>query len=179
MRTGQAKALKEAGCGQIVDLDTYQRDDVLRLARAGRVFALPFAFLLANPSRKRGMLADFEKALGKIEAKGGAVKDLHTGLRSDDKERRSAFLAVVKDQVRRHLQGAKSASNGKRSPGRQKVEFTPEQLAEAKRIWRDRIDYPHEDDADAELRKIRSTKGEPFTKYRARRLWQSRITPKG
>lgn len=174
MRTGQAKALKAAGCSQIIDLDQHKRDDVLRLARDGRVLVLPYAFLLASPTRKRAMMADFEKALAEIERRGGLVRDLHTGL-ENSKAFRPAFLAVVKDQIRRNLQGAKSAANGtKHKPGRQRREFSGDQLRQAKAIWRDLIEHPRWEDARAALEQIKTAKGEEFTMARAHKLWGPR-----
>ena len=170
--------LRDDGCSQVVDLEEHKRADVLRLVREGRVFKLVHAFLLASPSKQRGMLADFDKALAEIERKGGAVKDVHTGLISSDPPQRVALRLLVKDQIRRDRQGYKSASNGKRMKGRQLVVFAPQQLRDAKAIWRDLVDYPTWDVAESALAEIKTEKGEKFTPARAHKLWGPR-TRKG
>lgn len=172
MRTGQAKALREAGCSQIVDLDQHKLSDVLRLARKGRVLVLVYAFLLLPAKRSA---AAFERALEQIEAKGGAVKDLHTGLVSSDEPRKTAFKAVVRDQIARDRQGAKTGAIGKSNRGRQHKVFSPQQYAAAKAIWRDLIEYPTWDVTDAALAEIKTAKGEPFTRARAHRKWRGRV----
>ena len=171
MRTGQAKVLREAGCSQIVDLDQHKLSDVLRLARKGRVFVLAYAMLLLPPKRSA---AAFERALDVIEGKGGAVRDLHTGLVSNDEPRKTAFRAVVRDQIARDRQGAKAGAIGRANRGRQHVVFAPDQTRQAKAIWRDLIEYPTWHTATVALHDIRSAKDEPFTRARAFRLWGPR-----
>ena len=72
--------------------------------------------------------------------------------------------------------GRNSAANGRKnkSKGRSMVEFTPDQLREAKRIWRDTVEYPTWEAARDALAEIVTEKGEKFTTDRARRLWKSR-----
>jgi hypothetical protein len=176
----QQDRLEEDGCRAIIDLDKTKREEVLQLLRDGRTGKLLYAFLLVDPKRKRKLFEDFRAVLVKIEARGGIIKDVFTGLDSADKVRRAAFLDVVRGQCRRHLQGAKWAEEVMRhKPGRKKVEFTAEQLAAAKAIWRDRIEYPTWKETDAALEEIVSAKGEPFKRSRAHRLWGPRqLKPK-
>lgn len=171
MRTGQAKALRDAGCSHVIDLDDHKLSDVLRLARGGRVFVLVYAFLLLPPKRT---VPAYERALEQIEAKGGAVKDLHTGLVSSDEPRKTAFKAVVRDQIARDRQGAKAGAIGRANRGRQHRVFTAQQIRDAKAIWRDRIEYPTWDATNDALKQIKTEKGEPFTRARAHRLWGAR-----
>jgi hypothetical protein len=171
----QQARLKEDGCRAIIDLSSTKREEVLRLLRDGRTGKLLYAFLLVDPKRKRKLFEDFRAVLAKIEARGGIIKDVFTGLDSADKARRAAFLDVVRGQCRRHLQGDKWAEEPMRhTPGRKKVEFTAEQTAAAKAIWRDLVEYPTWVDARAALAKIKTEKDEPFTTDRARRLWKQR-----
>jgi hypothetical protein len=171
----QTRHLRADGCRGIINLDKVSRAEVLRLLRDGRMGKLLYAVFLADPRRKRKVYEDFRDTLAKIETRGGIVKDVSTGLDSADKTKRTALLDVVRGQVRRHLQGAKSAENGRNhKPGRKLVQFSREQIAAAKAIWRDLIEYPTWEAADAALERIVSAKGEKFTRWRARRLWGQR-----
>ena len=135
-----------------------------------RVVRLVYAFLLANPDRTRGMLADLMGVLERIKARGGAVVDLDSRL--DSETNPAAFKAVVADQVRRHNQG--DASNARRGkPGRKRVMFTPGQLRQARAIWKDVENFATYDAAKHELRKIKGDGGR-FSETRAFRLWKRR-----
>jgi hypothetical protein len=171
----QTERLRKDGCRAILDLDTLKRPDLLRLLRDGRVGKLLFAFLLIDPKRKRKLYEDFAAMLAKIGTQGGVIKDVSTGLDSSDNARATVLKDVVRGQIRRHKQGAKWAENEVlHKPGRKLVEFSNEQLAAAKAIWRDLVEYPTWEAADAALDEIRSAKDEPFTRYRARKLWGQR-----
>jgi hypothetical protein len=171
----QQDRLKEDGCRAIIDLSKAKREEVLRLLRDGRTGKLLYAFLLVDPKRKRKLFEDFRAVLAKIETRGGIIKDVFTGLDNTDKARRAALLDVVRGQARRHLQGAKWHEEPVRhTPGRKKVEFTDVQLAAAKAIWRDRVEYPTWKAAKDALEQIKSAKGEKFTTDRARDLWKAR-----
>jgi hypothetical protein len=173
----QQDRLKEDGCRAIIDLSKTKREEVLRLLRDGRTGKLLYAFLLVDPKRKRKLFDDFRAVLAKIEARGGVIKDVATGLDSADKSRRAAFFDVVRGQCRRHLQGDKWAEEPMRhTPGRKKVEFTPEQIAAAKAIWRDLVEYPTWKAAKDALEQIKTAKDEKFTTDRARRLWKHRTS---
>jgi hypothetical protein len=128
----QTERLRKDGCRAVLDLDTLKRSDLLRLLRDGRVAKLLFAFLLIDPKRKRKLYEDFAAMLAKIEAQKGIIKDVSTGLDTADKARAIALKDVVRGQIRRHKQGAKSAENGtQHKPGRKKGEFAPEQMIAA------------------------------------------------
>lgn len=165
----QTKQLREAGCSKIFDLDAHDRADMERIA-GRRVVRLVYAFLLANPDKTRGMWADFMGSLERIEKRGGVVVDMSTRL--DSATQRTAFLAVVRDQVRRHNQGETSETR-KGKPGRKRVIFTAGQLRQARAIWKDIANFPTYRDAAAELRKIKGDGGK-FTEVRAFRLWRGR-----
>ena len=165
----QTKRLKEAGCSKVFDLDAQDRADMEKIA-GRRVVRLVYAFLLANPERTRGMLADLMGVLDRIKARGGTVVDLDSRL--DSETNPDAFKAVVADQVRRHNQGETSnARKGK--PGRKKVTFTAGQLRQARTIWKDVENFPTYDAAARELRKIKGDGGF-FSETRAFRLWRKR-----
>jgi hypothetical protein len=175
----QVQRLRADGCKTVLDLDKTKREEVLRLLRDGRIGKLLYAFLLANPKRTRKVYEDFRDALAKIEARGGSIKDVSTGLDTADKVKRTALLDVVRGQARRHYQGAKSAENGtQHKPGRKLVEFTPAQMQAAYRIWRDMVEYPTWKMKAAALREIVNDKGEEFTEYRARKEWGLPAKPK-
>jgi hypothetical protein len=171
----QAKALKEAGCSKVFDLDEQKRPDMERIA-GRRVVKMVYAFLLAMPEKTRGMWADFLASLERIEARDGRVVDVDSGL--DSKENKAAFRAVVRDQVRRHNQGDKSADNHpKGTPGKPEAVFSPGGWRKAHGIWKgkDAANFPSWPAADAELRKIKATNtGEPFTADRAYKKWKGR-----
>lgn len=165
----QTKQLRETGCIKIFDLDEQQRADMERIA-GRRVVRLVYAFLLANPNRTRGMLADLTGVLERIKARGGTVVDLDSRL--DSETNPAAFKAVVADQVRRHNQG-ESPHSRKGKPGRKKVTFTAGQLRQARAIWKDVTNFPTYDAAKHELRKIKGDGGF-FSETRAFRLWRKR-----
>jgi hypothetical protein len=166
----QTKQLREAGCIKIFDLDTQDRADMERLV-GRRVVRLVYAFLLANPERTRGMLADLTGVLERIKARGGIVVDLDSRL--DSETNPAAFKAVVADQVRRHNQGeASNARKGK--PGRKKREFSRGQYRLAHDIWADVKNYPNDDAVKAGLAKIKASDGVGFSYTRAFRKWKGR-----
>lgn len=166
----QTKRLKDAGCTRIFDLDQHSRRDLERIV-SRRAVKLVFAFLLAEPERTRSMWADFLGSLGRIEAAGGSVTDVDSGL--DSVANPAAFRDVVAGQVRRHNQGEK-AHERKGKPGRQLVVFTKGQIRQARDIWKDVQNYPNYDDAKAALARIKSAKGVPFSVSRAFRRWRGR-----
>jgi hypothetical protein len=166
----QSKQLKEAGCTRIFDLDSQDRRDMVKIA-GRRTTALVYAFLLANPERTRGMLADLMGVLDQIKASGGAVLDMDSGLNSAINEK--AFRAVVADQVRRHNQGETSSAR-KGKPGRKKRVFSRGQLRLAYDVWSDVKNYPNDDAVKAGLAKIKASDGVGFSYTRAFRKWKGR-----
>lgn len=166
----QTKQLKEAGCSKVFDLDEQDRKDMEKIA-GRRTTKLVYAFLLANPDRTRGMLADLTGALKRIKERGGIVVDLDSGLSSEANEK--AFAAVVADQVRRHNQGETSnARKGK--PGRKKRVFSPGQYKLAYEVWKDVKNYPNDDAVTDGLKKIKASDGVGFSYTRAFRKWKGR-----
>jgi hypothetical protein len=166
----QTKQLREAGCSKIFDLAAHDRKDMVKLT-GRRTTALVYAFLLANPERTRGMLADLMSVLDQIKALGGAVLDMDSGLNSAINEK--AFRAVAADQVRRHNQGeAANARKGK--PGRKKRVFSRGQIRLAYDVWKDVRNYPNDDSVKVGLEKIKASDGVGFSYTRAFRKWKGR-----
>jgi len=166
----QTRQLREAGCSKVFDLDAQDRADMEKIA-GRRVVRLVYAFLLANPDKTRGMLADLTGALERIKARGGTVVDLDSRL--DSETNPAAFKAVVADQVRRHNQGETSnARKGK--PGRKKRVFSPGQYKLAYEIWKDVKNYPNDDAVTDGLKKIKASDGVGFSYTRAFRKWKGR-----
>jgi hypothetical protein len=176
--TAQARRLKEAGCKRIFDLDKEARADMERIAGRRRAL-LVYAFLLASPDKTRGMWADFTASLERIEKRQGVVVDVGTGLDST-KEKRAAFLDVVRGQVRRHNQGEKSGENHPPgTPGRQQDKFSAGDRRLARDIWKDANTYPTWDSTRPALARLKATNtGRPFTVERAYKLWGARPRPK-
>jgi hypothetical protein len=172
----QTKRLKEAGCSKVFDLDKQDRADMEKIAGRRRAL-LVYAFLLASPDKTRGMWADFLASLKRIEARQGVVVDVGTGLDST-KEKRAAFLDVVRGQVRRHNQGERPAEFGpKGKPGRQADKFSAGDIRKAREIWKgkDAVHYPDWPSADKALRQLKATNsGRPFTQERAYKMWGAR-----
>lgn len=177
----QAKRLEESGCRIIVALNSGGKwkqvdfEALSRLVRATTTVKFVHLFLLAPPKRfaivMKRELAIRVKAL---ERKGATVMDVDLGLTTELPAHRKAVLAVAGEMISRDRQGAKSGLNGAQSKGRPKAAFTPAQIAEAKAIWRDRIDYPRWADVDAALAQIKDGSGNKFTRTRAFRLWRGR-----
>ena len=160
---------KLAKC-RLIDLDKWS-------AAPGRVFRVVHLFLLVEPARNTPVMREGLKTLvhNLVDKRGAVIEELDSGLSTAHPGQRRTMVLAAREMIRASCQGAKSALNGRRMRGRQLVEFTREQFAQAKTIWRDTVEYPHEDnDAAPALAKIRARAGEPFTKYRARALWKSR-----
>jgi hypothetical protein len=172
--TAQTRRLKEAGCSRIFDLDKQARADMEKIAGRRRAL-LVYAFLLANPDKTRGMWADFLASLKRIEARQGVVVDVSTGLDST-KERRAAFLDVVRGQVRRHNQGERPEEPGpKGRPGRKGDKYSRGDWRLARTIWEDVKTYPTWDAAADALARIKAENTKrPFTKERAYLKWGAR-----
>jgi hypothetical protein len=175
----QIKLLKPR-CRKVVSLDggdapLISRDDLERLTRPGTVVELVHAFLLADTKRKHtagGMRADFRAALSRLVVRGVKVVDLDGGVCSQKHYR--ALIALAESDIARSNRGAKSATNGARSKGRQPAEFTAEQMRDAKAIWRNVNELPTWKDAAKALAKIRDGNGYKFTTARAHLEWGGR-----
>lgn len=165
----QIKRLEAAGCRAVLQLgkNGATMQDVVRMATEGRTFVFVRAFLAADPRHKHqrgGLMQSFDKTHAAIMKRGGEIEDLDAGVGT---KQLRALRAVVRDDIARSNQGARSARNGALSKGRPKANFAPEQWKEAKAIWRDTVDYPTWDDAALAL-------PEDFTVHRAFRLWGKR-----
>lgn len=150
------------------DLPQVTREDLERLVREGTELEFVHAFLLADPRRKKmagGLRADFRAALARLEKRGAKIVDVDGQICSGKHKR--ALLALADADIARSNRGAKSATNGARSRGRQQAEFTAEQTKEARAVWRNLKDYPEWDDAAGAL-------PDGFTVHRAYKLWGPR-----
>jgi hypothetical protein len=148
-----------------------------RIAGRRRVL-LVYAFLLAKPALTRGMWADFMASLERIMKRDGVVVDAATGLDST-KEKRAAFLDVVRGQVRRHNQGEQSEENIKGKAGRPEAKYSRGDWRLAHTIWHDAENYPTWDAAKEALKRIKSTNTkESFSMARAHKMWNGRPKPK-
>jgi len=178
----QRKRLEADGCRTIVSLDgkkdTATREELERLVRPTTTIKVVHAFLLADPKRRRlkgGLKADFLAVLKRLICKppngrNGTLKDVASGLTTANPEHKRLIIAGASDHITRDGKGLKSALNGARNRGRQRLNLTTEQLRAAKAIWRDLIEYPTWEAADKGLASVHKD----FTRYRAHRLWGSR-----
>lgn len=179
----QRARLEAEGVRIIVALDgkkAIERVSLEKLTRPGTVVKFVNAFLLADPKaarKKGGTFGDFLAAMKRLVCKRpggreGVLVDLETGLSTDDPAKKRALIAVVKDQLARSGKGAKSAINGLKNTnrGRPKADFSGDELKQFKAIWRDTVEYPTWDDADAAFKEINPK----FTKWRANKLWPER-----
>ncbi len=170
MLRSRCRVVVSLGGGKVQQID---RDELARLVRPDTVVELVHAFLLAEPRRKRqpgGMKADLRVAVAQIEKRGGAVADVDSGLTTAKEGHRKAMLALADQQISRSNRGHKSALNGAKSRGRPVAAFSPQQLKDAKAIWRNVKDYPTWEAVqaayDAEI--------DGFTTARAFKLWRGR-----
>jgi hypothetical protein len=174
----QRKRLEEDGCRVIIDLAKVDREYLLKAVRGNTVVKLLYAFLLAKGrDSARALMADY-KAFSEKLAKlprgcSGYIKDVDTGLVADTAGTRRAMLALVKHQIARHRQGAKSAEIGKR--GREALVLTDLQLAKGEAIWRNVRKHPTWEDVEVELQKQINKR---ITRWRAHREWGPRIGAK-
>lgn len=172
---GQRAALTAPGINArcILNLADATREEVLRMTRPGTVLAIQHLHLIADPTRKHqkgGMRADLWKAIDAFERKGAVFWELYTGLRTDTKAGRDTMTRAAVETLARGRH--KTERSDKR--GRPEADFTPQQLRDAKAIWRNVKDYPRWEDADAALAEIVSKNGRAFTRNRAFALWQGR-----
>lgn len=161
----QRAALTEDGVRGFID----NRDDIERMACAGRVFKVRHLFLFAEPrARKRiGWRKDLLAFLGRIEKKGAVIKDVDMGLTTEKPEHRYAMVALAIEQLSNN--GRVMHLNKKRT-GRKPTAFSAEQLRDFKAVWRDCKEYPTWD----AVRNAYINMDEKFTVARAYRLWGPR-----
>ena len=145
--------------------------ELAKLTQPGTEINLVHAFLLAEPGPTREMKASLRHAveLLTVERK-GIVRDVTTGMSTETTAKRQALIDMAGAQIGRSNQGKESATNGAKSPGGQPLDVSPEQLRDAKAVWRDLIDYPEWDDAARGLKTVHKY----FTVWRAHKLWGPR-----
>jgi hypothetical protein len=178
----QDRLLQADGCRIIVSLGGGPHklvtfDDLLKFARPGTVFKFAHAFYLADirklgAEKLRASYRQREKQL--VDGKGSIIKDLESGLTTEQTGHRKAMLALTDDQIARHAKGARSASISAARKGLPQADFTPQQFKDAKAIWRNTKDYPTWGAAGAALEEIVSPNGHEFTTARAFKLWSKR-----
>jgi hypothetical protein len=147
----QRKRLKLDGVRTIVELDGKKdaatRDELERLTRPTTTIKIVHAFLLADPKQRRkrgGMKADFLAYLKRLtcqppKGRGGTVKDVDTGLSTDDPGHKQAIIALAYAMLARDGKGLKSKLNGAKSTnGRPPKEFSDEVKAKAEVYWFDK-----------------------------------------
>lgn len=138
---GQRSRLNSDGCRVVMVLGSkpkqYARDDLERLVRPGTVVKLVHLFLLAEPRARRrpgGWRGDLLKTMGRIEKRGGVIKDVHTGMTTSDPEHRYAMVALAVEQLSKN-----GRSVGLRMrKGRIARVFTPEEMKQAQDAWESR-----------------------------------------
>jgi hypothetical protein len=171
----QVKRLEDDGCRVIVSLGGGKTkqvtfDELLKLSRDGTVLKFVHVMFLADVRKKgaKAVRASYrarEKKL--IEERGAVLKDLDSGLTTEQPGHRKAILALTDDLIARHAQGAKSAAVGQARKGRPLLTFTEQQMKDAKAVWRNLKDYPTWETAAEAL-------PEKFTVHRAHRMWGKR-----
>lgn len=122
------------------------RADLLRMVRSGTVVAVQHVHLLADPKTKRqrgGVRSDLYTAIDAIEARGGTLWELYTGLRSDTREGRDAMTRAAVEALARGRH--KTSRSDKR--GRPAKTWPENVLAKNKAVWESR---KHKTWADAE-----------------------------
>ena len=173
----QVRRLEEAGCRIVVSLDGVGKRrqvtvaELAQLVRPGTVVKLVHAFFLAKPDKRRAatLKAAFASAVQLIvDKRKGAVKDLDAGITTAKPGHRKALVALANEQIGRSRQGLAVTETNKRRRGRVELQLSPQQEVVAKGIWRNTVDYPGWDDAEAALREQVHPE---FTKWRANRLW--------
>lgn len=167
---GQRSRLNADGCRVVMVLGTkpkqYARDELERLVRVGTVVKVVHLFLLAEPrarSKPGGWRGDLLKTMGRIEKRGGVIKDVHTGMTTADPEHRYAMVALAVEQLARNgrsigLQGAKR--------GRIRRIFTPAEMKQAQDAWESRKLKTWHD--------VREKLPKGFSLARAYKLWGKR-----
>lgn len=111
--------------------------DLLRMVRPGTVFAVQHAHLLADPKMKHkrgGTRQSFWTSFDAIEARGGVIWELYTGLRTDTKEGRDRMTRAAVETLARGRH--KTSVHDKR--GRPPKTFTEAQIAKARSVWESR-----------------------------------------
>jgi hypothetical protein len=173
----QRQLLQDAGCTKIVDLGEAPRDWFYTAIRERTIIMAPWAFLLTPRKRVLTGLADFDAFMKRITKlpRGcvGIIKDMDTGLMADTPGTQKAMLAVVRDQLSRHVRGLASGENAVR--GRKALVLTDMQRARGEAIWRNVRKFPTWDAVEPELKKQISRR---MTRWRAHREWGPRIGAK-
>jgi len=112
-------------------------ETIVKMTIPGTVIAVLHALLLANPRHKRkkgGTRKAFWTAFDAIEAKGGTVWELYTGLRTSNRAERDTMTREAIDALAR---GRHKTSTSDRR-GRPPKEFSATQLEKARAVWESR-----------------------------------------
>lgn len=167
----QTERLEAQGCRVILSLDKTDREQLQRMIREKTVLKVLHASFLIQPHKRGALrrLQDYEKYAEHLAALprgcSASVLDVDSGFHAETAPQRRAMVALVRDQIAKDLRGKVSASNGKR--GGQPLQFTADQIEQAKLIWENVRRYPTWELAEAAMPK-------GFTKWRANRMFGKR-----
>lgn len=164
VRKGQADDMAAHGVEKIVTEGkggNGSREDLVRMVQQGTVVAIRHLFLLARP---KGGRRDLWKAIDAIEARGGTLWEIYTGLRSDDRKQRDEMM---RDAVEALAKGRHKRSAADKR-GRPAKDFTSDEYKAAELAWRNVKKLPTWKDVEAAL-------PEGFTVARAYKMWGSRF----
>ena len=130
----QRELVARAGARTTFIIGGYQLPDIVRTARPGRLFAIQWLFLVANPhsktAAKRGEVIEF---VDEVRERGGEVLEVGSGRTTAASPERQAML---KDAMRA-VAGNRQPGH-RQTPGRPRREFTEAEWAQARELWMSR-----------------------------------------
>lgn len=167
----QTERLKADGCKRIINLSKGDREQLVMMVRERTLIKVVWAILLVAPG-KSGVKRMFDsyQAFSKRLAKlprgcHGYVKDVDSGIVADTKAGMRAMELLVRDQIRRDLQGRKSADNLPREK-----EFSEIEWLKAENAFHNPTKYPTVE----RLQAYYDEEIPGFTYWRANREWGKR-----
>jgi len=123
--------------GKLGNVTLRELANLARPEQPGTVIAVQHALLLADPKAKRkrgGTRASFWSTFDAIEARGGVIWELYTGLRTDKPPERDRMTREAIDALARGRH--KTSVADKR--GRPRKRFGEAELAKARALWESR-----------------------------------------
>ena len=114
------------------------RVEFVRMSWRGRLLAVQYLFLLADPKaqgKKGGKRKDLWDTIRAIEAKDAILWELSTGRRTDDLKQRDT---MIEDAIEALAKGRHKTGPHDRRQGRPKKEFPAEVFAHNQPIWENR-----------------------------------------
>lgn len=148
--------------------------EAVRLVRKNDRVAVTLIQLLPEPksARVRHPAMDGRDAIEEIERRGGVLVEVTTGRTTADAKQRRALIDDMARSVGaggRSLSSAQARANGAKAGdrrGRPAATFTPEQIADARKVWESRHVKRWQDAA--------KLLPDGFTVYRARKMFGPR-----